>query len=260
MLLSLHRALGFGLGALLLLAASAAFADAAVDADRLFERALTARTAGEPSAAYDLMEQAMQVDPDRMRFASEYRRLVIEDQAYDRSIAFFETLIVAHPDAANARINLGYAFVDKIPDAGAITQVLLANTALGHFTAAIEIDDSWLGRYTRGNSYLYWPPIFGRTQLGMDDLQRAIEIAGDAPRRSYHARAHVALGDGHWRLDDVDAARRVWRAAQEAFPDNPDLKQRLAQPDDAALNAFLEQHFEVGGRVDTDLRAIYEAQ
>ena len=84
-------------------------------------------------------------------------------------LAFFQELVTAHPSAANAHLNFGFAYVDKIPVAGAITQVILANNALGEFTTAVALQPSWIAYYTRGNSYLFWPKIFNRTRLGIDD-------------------------------------------------------------------------------------------
>ena len=62
-------------------------------------------------------------------------------QRYERCIAFFAQLVEKHPDAANAYLNLAFAHVDKIPAEGAITQVLLANTSLGHFGTALELEE-----------------------------------------------------------------------------------------------------------------------
>src|SRR4029077_11341114 len=101
---------------------------------------------------------------------------------YDRAIDFYEKLAAARPEAANVFLNWGYAYVDKIPDAGAITQVILANTAVTHFTEALARDRSWLALYTRGNSYLYWPTIFGRAPLAVADLEEAVRVSRGAPK------------------------------------------------------------------------------
>src|SRR5688572_20963414 len=79
------------------------------------------------------LEAAVAADPENLRQASEYRMAVIKAGEYDRCVAFFEKLVANHPQAANAWLNYGYAYVDKIPSAGSITQVILANTALTQF-------------------------------------------------------------------------------------------------------------------------------
>src|SRR6266700_6635142 len=149
-------------------------------------------------------EAALASDPDNLRFGSEYRQAVIQTKEYDRSLKFFEKLVADHPKSSNAYLNYGFAYVDKIPASGSITQVILANTALSYFTKSIELEPSWIGYYTRGNSYLYWPKIFNRAQLGVEDLEQAMKIQkADKQLRPYHVRAYISLGDGYWKMDDL---------------------------------------------------------
>lgn len=238
-------------------AAAAAGPPAAAVAAYERARAHLAEGSAAAEAALADFEAALRLDPDNLRWGAEYRQAAIAAAAYDRSIDFLRELADRHPRAAATRLNLGYAYVDKIPAAGAITQVILANTALGHFSAALELEESWLGRYTRGNSYVYWPPIFGKTALGIADLERAIELAEALPKRATHARAWAALGDGHWRLGDVAKAREVWRRGLARYPGDADLETRLARQDEA-LDELLEAHYAIGKRVDTDLTALWE--
>lgn len=223
------------------------------------EQAVAAAENGDHAKALDLFETALTADPDNLRVGTAYRQAVIETGDYERCIAFFQGLVEAHPASPNAHLNLGYAHVDKIPAEGAITQVLLANTALGHFSTSIELEDTWLVRYTRGNSYLFWPAIFGRTPIGIADLERALEIAEGKPKRPYHARAWAALGDGHWRLEDVEKARATWQEGLERFPDDTELAERLSHEGEA-LDTYLEARFDATQRVDTHLREIFEAE
>ncbi len=232
----------------------------AQEAESLFQEAVQAAQAADYEAALAGFEAALQADPNNLRYGNAYRLTGVkinQVKTYDRCIAFFKQLVADHPKAPNAWMNLGYAYVDKIPSEGAITQVLLANTALGHFSAALDLEESWLGRYTRGNSYLYWPAIFGRTRLGIADLEKAIELSKQMDRHNYQARAYRGLGEAYWRLSDMEKARQIWREALEFFPGNEEL-QVLLEQDDKALNAFLTAHFEPGKRVDTNVSAIWE--
>jgi tetratricopeptide (TPR) repeat protein len=234
----------------------------AQEAESLLQEAVQAAQAADYEAALAKFEAALQADPNNLRYGNAYRLTVVkinQVKIYDRCITFFKQLVADHPKAPNAWMNLGYAYVDKIPSEGAITQVLLANTALGHFSAALELEESWLGRYTRGNSYLYWPAIFGRTRLGIADLEKAIELSQQMDKRSYHARAYRGLGEAYWRLSELEKARQIWREALELFPDDKELPVLLEQ-DDTALNAFLTAHFEPGKRVDTNVSVIWEEE
>ncbi len=227
-------------------------------ANDFFVEGMTKATAEDWPAALDLFERAMTAEPNNLRAGAEYRQAMIAADAYDRGLDYLTKLAEENPKAPNILLNLGFAHVDKIPVEGAITQVILANSALEKFSAALELEETWLLRYTRGNSYLYWPAIFGRTQLGIDDLQRAIEMAAGGESYPYHGRAWAALGDGYWRLEDSAEAIETYKKGLELYPDNVDLKQR-AGLDEAELDMFLEALFDTNVRVATHLREIWEA-
>lgn len=220
-------------------------------------RALVA--AGEVEAALPQFEAAIASDPESIRFASDYRQAAIRAGAYDRAIDFFAGLVERHPRSHNAWLNYAYAYVDKIPAAGSITQVILANQALERFTRAIELERSWLALYTRGNSYLYWPAIFGRAPLAVADLEEAVALSKRAPKRSVHVRAYVALGDGYWKTDQPEKARATWREGLALFPGDARLEARLAREGEE-LAAYIYDQLDPGKRVDTDLSPLWEEE
>ena len=205
------------------------------------------------------LEAAVTAAPDDLRAADDYRKAIIQTNQYDRAIAFFEKLAAANPQSANAHLNYGFAYVDKIPSAGAITQVILANNALGEFTKSLEAKASWIGYYTRGNSYLFWPRIFGRTSLGITDLNEALKIQNAEPKKSFHARVYVALGDGYWKMDEFDKATATWKQGLQLFPDNAALKARLAKPADQ-LQPVMDLAYDPAKRVDTSLQDLWGDQ
>lgn len=202
------------------------------------------------------LEAQLASDPDNLRAGSEYRQAVIRLGAYDRAIQFFEKLVVSHPNAANARLNFGFAYVDKVPVAGSITQVILANNALNEFTKSVELRAAWITLYTRGNSYLYWPRIFGRASLGVADLEAAMQMQKADRKRPYHVRTFLALGDGYWKMDDLEKARALWEEGLKQFPDNPHLQERLAKNGDD-LKAVLDGTYDIAKRIDTSLEELW---
>jgi len=212
-------------------------------------------------AALQRLEAAVAADPENLRAASDYRMAVIQAGAYDRSLEFFEKLVAAHPQAANAWLNFGYAYVDKIPAAGSITQVILANNALTQFSKSIEIRKSWLALFTRGNSYLYWPKVFGRAPLGVADLEEAVAIARkEEKKKGVYARSFIALGDGYWKTDQLDKAKAVWQEGLQLFPGDPQLQARLARADRAEeLETYINEQLDPNKRVDTNLLPLVEA-
>ena len=214
--------------------------------------------AAEDAALLEL-ERRLEASPDDLTTANAYRRAIIQAENFDRAIRFFGRLVVAHPEAANAFLNFGFAYVDKIPTAGSVTQVILANRALSHFSHSLKLRPSWVGFYTRGVSYLFWPKVFGRTRLGIDDLERALGLQRRGAKRPFHVRTYIALGDGYWKADDPSRASAVWEEGLREFPGTEALQQRL-RADATALDGIIEQAFDPSRRVDTDLSPLWSAR
>ncbi len=207
----------------------------------------------------DALEAAVAAQPDELRPANDYRMAVVQVNqmaSFDRAIAFFQKLVTANPNASSAHLNYGFAYVDKIPAAGAITQVILANNALGEFTRSLEIKPSWIGYYTRGNSYLFWPRIFNRTNLGITDLKEALKMQKADKKRPYYARVYVALGDGYWKIDDLTTATSTWKEGLAEYPDSAVLQGRLAKQGDE-LKTLIEASYDPAKRVDTSLQDLW---
>lgn len=215
--------------------------------------------AGDGAADLSALETALEKDPNNLRLGAEYRQAVIKASEYDRALKFFEKLVDDHGDASNAHLNFGFAYVDKIPVAGSITQVLLANNALTQFSKSIDLRPSWIAYYSRGNSYMFWPKIFGRTPLGTADLEEAMKIQKADKKHLYHVRAYIALGDGYWKMDELDKAKAVWSEGLVQFPDNPALKVRLSKQGDD-LKAVMDDTYDVTKRIDTSLKDLFADQ
>ena len=208
-----------------------------------YQDAIRAVAGKQYDTALAKFEAALSADPDNLAYGNDYRRAVIQSKQYDRCISFFEGLVAGHPDAANAYLNFGFAYVDKVPDVGAVSQLILASKALPLLSKAVELRPSWLGYATRGNSYMYWPRVFNRTPLAVADLQQAMRIQKADTKRAYHVRIYVSLGDAYWKLDDMTQARAAWRDGLEQFPGHPPLRVRLAATSDDELKSIIENTY-----------------
>jgi tetratricopeptide (TPR) repeat protein len=241
-----------------------------------FNKAEQALSAKQYDTALGYFESSLTADPDSLRNGSEYRQAtlqralslqpVVKGQPhegkpadFDREIAFFEKLTKDHPNSSNAFLNYGFSYVDKIPAAGTIGQVVLANTSLGLFTKSLELKSTWIGLYTRGNSYLYWPKIFGHAPDAVADLEKAYAMQKKEPKRSYHERVFVSLGDAYWKTDANDKARVIWKEGLQQFPDSKPLKDRMSKDGDD-LTDYITNVLDPGKRVDTDLRELWRQQ
>jgi tetratricopeptide (TPR) repeat protein len=247
--------------------AAVSLASAALAQSAAFDAAEKALAAKDYATALTQYEAALKADPDNLRYASQYRQAVLQQAKmlhpkegspadFDRSIKFFETLVMDHPNAATAQLNLGFAYVDKMPAAGAITQVIMANTALGFFAKSIDIKPTWLAYYTRGNSYLFWPKIFNRGKLGVADLEQAYKMQKTGSNKPYYLRAYISLGDGYWKTDELDKAKAIWKEGATLFPASAALKDRIAKDGDD-LKTTIEDTLDPNKRVDTDLKELW---
>ena len=225
-------------------------------ADSDYQQAMKALGSNDYANALHYFESAIANDPDNMMYSSEYRQAAIKSKDFDRSLNFFEKLAAAKPQSANVHLNFGFAYVDKIPVAGSITQVILANKALTEFTKAVELQPNWINLYTRGMSYLFWPKIFNRAPMGVADLEKAMEDQEAGPKKSYYVKTYLALGDGYWKTDQLEKARSIWQKGLKQFLDNQQLKARLDHQGDD-LQKIIETNFDSNKRVDTDLRELW---
>ena len=226
----------------------------ASDAD--YQKAMKALSANDLPTALSSLEAAISEDPDNLRYGNDYRQAIIRSKQFDRALDFFQKKVAVNPKAANLHLNYGFAYVDKIPVAGSITQVILANNALSEFARALELQPSWIAYYTRGESYLFWPKIFNRASAGVADLEKALEIQKREPKRSYHVKTFIALGDGYWKTDQMQKAQDIWQEGLRAFPENQQLKERLRLQGEE-LKRAIEIGFDPARRVDTDLKELW---
>lgn len=236
-------------------------------AEESFEEGIKQLAAKDWDKALDLMELALTADPDNLRYGSEYRRAAIlraqtlhgkegNAEDFDRPIKFFEHLVLKNPTAANACLNYGLVHVDKVPVVDPLTRVSVANAALTQFSRALELRPSWATYYTRGTSYLYWPRLFGRAKLGVADLEIVLKMQEAGPKKAYYVDTWVALGDGYWKIDELEKARSTWTDGLKEFPESSALKERLSKQG-ADLAVLIDDALDPRKRVNTNLKALW---
>jgi tetratricopeptide (TPR) repeat protein len=232
-----------------------------------FEEGMKELASKDWDKSLDLLETALTADPDNIRYGSEYRHAAIlraeavhapegKPEDFDRPIKFFERLVSANPAAANAYLNYGLAYVDKVPVVDVFTRVGVANSALAQLSKSIELRPSWAGYYTRGFNYLFWPKFFDRAKLGVADLETAVKLQESGPRRAYQVHTWVVLGDGYWKTDQLEKARSAWSEGLKKFPDTTALQERLSKQGDD-LKALIQDSLDFKKRVDTNLKNLW---
>ena len=202
------------------------------------------------------LESRVAADPESLKVAAEYRQAVIAAGEYDRAIRFFNGLADRPGAGPHAFLNLGLAYIDKIPAVGALRRISPGNKATEALTRSIEREPSDVAYLIRGLVNLHFEKgFFHRTPAGVADLESALRLARPHPDRPYVARIYVALGDGYWRLQNRDKARAAWRDGQSRFPADDRLRLRLTATD-TVISDTIAHDLDAGVRVDTSLREL----
>ncbi len=215
-----------------------------------------AATGGETAsyrAAISNYEASLRADPASLAIGAAYRQLIISHEEYDRAISFFKTLAKAHRDVANIQLDLGFAYLDKIPTLGRIRQGFLGKDAINAFGDAIAIEPTWLAYYTRGFVDLFYDGMFNRARPAVADFQQALALQRRGPRRPFYVRTFVSLGDAYWKLKDLAHAREAWADGLKEFPGDAALTARLAA-EGRALYTLIESGLDASIRQDTSLK------
>ena len=207
----------------------------------------------------ELEKQLRQSRPG-YRPASRYRALCAGHEQHDRSIKFFQQMLTVNPTNQHARLELGCAFVDKIPACGGLAAIVskgtLASKSLDQLNAYLAAEpESWVGYYTRGINHLHWPRALRHSDDAARDLARCVQLQQQTgkPDKPHYLRAHVALGDAFAKNGQSAKAREAWREGMKLFPNAKALKERLEIPDDAKLLKFVEGQCSLDRPIDTDL-------
>lgn len=207
------------------------------------------------------LESRVAADPENLRVAADYRQAAIAAGDYSRAIAFLDDLTRRPGAGPHAFLNLGLAYIDRIPAVGAFKRISLGNDATKALTRSIEREPTDVAYLIRGIVNLHFEKgWFHRTPEGVADLEHALQLAtgrsADASRASvkpYVARIYTALGDGYWQLKNRDKARATWREGQAMFPGDERLRIRTSATDRAIADTIAHD-LDAGVRVDTSLR------
>ena len=213
--------------------------------------------AAQATPALPDFENRLAADGENLRTAADYRQAVIASGDYDRAIKFFEALDKRPGAGPHAALNLGLAYIDKIPAVGAFRRISLGNNATAALTRSIQREPSDVAYLIRGMVNLRFEKgFFHRTPEGVADLEAAMRLASSHPSRKYVAKIYLTLGDGYWRLKKRDKARETWQAGRARFPDDDLLQMRLTSPD-GVVSDTLARDLDAGVRVDTSLRELF---
>ena len=208
-------------------------------------------------ARLSTLERAITTAPEDLRLCADYRQQIIAAGQFDRSIRLLERLTSRPGAGPHAYLSLALAYVDKVPVASPFRRIFLGRDALNAASASIARQPSPVAYYVRGLVSLYLPEaLFHRLDPGVADLERVRDVMITQPLQAVHARVYVSLGDGYWKIHQLSKAIAIWTDGLRTFPDNPDLRGRIANTG-ANLDRIVERSLDPARRVDTSLQDLF---
>jgi tetratricopeptide (TPR) repeat protein len=148
----------------------------------------------------------------------------------DQAIGELERRMADDPRSAECPAALGRAYLEK---AGTIQdmreQGILAMKADQVFDAALNLDpENWDARFTKAVAMSYWPTQMNK---GTEIIQHFSTLIGQqeaqAPQPQF-AQTYAWMGDAYEKYGHPEYAQQVWQRGAALFPDNPELKNKLA--------------------------------
>jgi tetratricopeptide (TPR) repeat protein len=175
---------------------------------RLQAQAQLLRDAGDDAGAYRLLAKDLVDNPDAADLIYDFAMVAEKLDKVDEAETKLKHLISLRPDDAQALNALGYTLVDRTPRTDEGLSFIRRAHELAPDDPFILDSLGWayyrLGKFDEAERY----------------LQQALEGRADA-----EIAAH--LGEVLWRRGEHDKARAIWRAQQDANPDNRVLKETM---------------------------------
>ncbi len=207
------------------------------------------------------LEKTLRQGLGEFGLASAYRSKCALFDQHDRAIKFFKSVLAEKSNNHRAQIELGCAYVDKIPTCGGLAAVVCKGTqarkSLDQLDKVIaRYPTLWVAYYCRGMNHLHWPRALRHSDDAYRDFAYCIELQRkdpSSPPPPYYLRTHVALGDAYAKAKEYDRARNAWREGLMVFPESKKLAERLTITDNRTLLKFVETERNLEQPIDTGL-------
>jgi len=168
------------------------------------------RQAGQYQAAFDVLDQALQRQPDNPDLLYDQAMAAEKIDRIDVLEASLRKLITLRPNQAHAYNALGYTFADRNIRLNEAQELIDKALALAPDDPHIIDSLGWL-YYRQGK------------------LDRALEVLRQAYTLKPEPDIAAHLGEVLWKSGKTAEAREMWATAKKADPTNETLKETLAR-------------------------------
>jgi tetratricopeptide (TPR) repeat protein len=185
--------------------------------------------AAAPRTAQSFLDQYLNEDLSEDQIEALWKAASDAGQ-FDALLALFEERAKANPGSADAQLDLGMAYLQKLFRAGnGPEQGTWAIKADQSFDAALAVDDKhWDARFAKAMSLSFWPPVFGKQTEAIKHFEILIDQQGSLPSDPNHAQTWLLLGNMYQQLGKADQALATWQKGLALFPQNADLAQQIS--------------------------------
>jgi hypothetical protein len=153
-----------------------------------------------------------------------------DPEQLDRAIADLEGHVKNDPQVADYSAVLGTAYLKKAGLSKDMRdQAMLGMKADQTFDTALAADPAnWEARYMKAVGMSYWPSTMNK---GHEVLERFTSLIQDqeqqAPQPQF-PQTYVRLGEEYRKSGQLESAQQVWQRGAAQFPDDAELKRKLA--------------------------------
>jgi hypothetical protein len=153
-----------------------------------------------------------------------------DPEQLDKAIAELEERAKNDPQIAGYSAVLGTAYLHRAGLTKDIReQAILGMKADQTFDAALNTDpNNWEARYMKAVGMSYWPAQMNK---GLEVLQRFTLLIQDQeqlPAQPEFSQTYLHLGDEYRKAGQLENAQQVWQRGAALFPDDSELKRKLA--------------------------------
>jgi hypothetical protein len=148
----------------------------------------------------------------------------------ERVITELEQRLAQDPRAAAYPAELGQAYLQKCATLDDMREKgILAMQADKLFETALNLDPgNWEARFTKAMAMSYWPPILNKGEEVIQQFQTLIQQQEAEAPQPHFADTYAWLGDQYQKTGRGDDARAVWQRGAALFPEDSNLRKKLA--------------------------------
>jgi tetratricopeptide (TPR) repeat protein len=153
-----------------------------------------------------------------------------DSRKLDQAVGQLEQLVASNPQSAADIAALGQAYMKQCDEYKDIRdKAILVMKADQTFDAALNVDPSnWDARFNKAVGMSYWPPELNKTQEVFQQFQTLIQQQEAEPPQPQFALSYVWLGNQYQKAGYPDEATQTWQRGAALFPDNSQLRKKLA--------------------------------